>query len=70
MDKIYSDELDEAENLEVAHLLANASDIEICKAADQGDAAADFIFHSVWDEAKRKSVAAEVDKQWQEQWGP
>lgn len=68
MDEIYSEELDEAENMEIAHLLANASDIEICKAADQGDAAADFIVHSVWDESKRKSVAAKVDKQWKEQW--
>jgi hypothetical protein len=68
MDEIYSDELDEAENLEVTHLLANASDIEICKAADQGDAAADFIFHSVWDAERRKAAAAEVDKQWEDQW--
>lgn len=64
MDEIYSDELDEGENLEVAYLLANASDVEICKAADQGDAAADFIFHSIWDLERRKAAADEVDKHW------
>lgn len=68
MVRIYSDDLNEADNLEIAYLLENSSEVEICKAADQGNVAADFIFHSMWDEVKRNSVSAIVDKHRQEQW--
>lgn len=59
--------MDEKPDL-VDYYLEKSTDVEICKMADLGDPSADYIFYEVWDEAKRKEVTAQVDKQWKDQW--
>jgi hypothetical protein len=50
------------EELENVSAYADASDAEICRAADQGDAAADAIFYS-WPKARQDAAARAVDKE-------
>lgn len=47
--------------------LDELADVDVCRAADGGEAAADFLFHS-WPEERRRAAAAAVDDAFARSW--